>query len=54
MLTAVKSKQKTDKMVTELTKRWWGGTDHRGRCLNAMCDNKRDMAAAYDKKEAGF
>jgi len=44
-------KAEIDKMVTELTKQQQDEIDHRDWCIKEMNDNKRDTAAAYDKKE---
>lgn len=38
-------------MVTELTKQQQDEIDHRDWCIKEMDDNKRETAAAYDKKE---
>jgi len=45
-------KAEIDKMVTELTKQQQDEIDHRDWCIKEMNDNKRDTAAAYDKKES--
>jgi len=44
-------KAEIDKMVTELTKQQQDEIDHRDWCIKEMDDNKRETAAAYDKKE---
>jgi len=43
-------KAEIDKMVTEMTKQQQDEIDHRDWCIKEMNDNKRDTAAAYDKK----
>jgi len=45
-------KAEIDKMVAELTKQTQDEIDHRDWCIKEMNDNKRDTAAAYDKKES--
>jgi len=45
-------KAEIDKMVAELTKQQQDEIDHRDWCIKEMNDNKRDTAAAYDKKES--
>jgi len=44
-------KAEIDKMVTELAKQQQDEIDHRDWCIKEMADNKRETAAAYDKKE---
>jgi len=45
-------KAEIDKMVTELGKQQQDEIDHRDWCIKEMNDNKKDTAAAYDKKES--
>merc|ERR1719325_95398 len=45
-------KAEIDKMVAELTKQQQDEIDHRDWCIKEMNDNKKDTAAAYDKKES--
>lgn len=45
-------KAEIDKMVAELTKQQQDEIDHRDWCIKEMNENKRDTAAAYDKKES--
>lgn len=45
-------KAEIDKMVMELGKQQQDEIDHRDWCIKEMSDNKRDTAAAYDKKES--
>jgi len=45
-------KAEIDKMVAELNKQQQDEIDHRDWCIKEMNDNKRDTAAAYDKKES--
>jgi len=45
-----KVKAMIDEMVAELTKQQKDEVDHRDWCIKNMNENKRDTAAAYDKK----
>jgi len=45
-----KVKEMIDEMVAELTKQQQDEVDHRDWCIKEMNENKRDTAAAYDKK----
>jgi len=45
-----KVKEMVDEMVAELTKQQKDEVDHRDWCIKEMNENKRDTAAAYDKK----
>jgi len=45
-----KVKAMIDEMVAELTKQQQDEVDHRDWCIKEMNENKRDTAAAYDKK----
>merc|ERR1712207_113968 len=45
-----KVKEMIDEMVAELTKQQKDEVEHRDWCIKEMNENKRDTAAAYDKK----
>jgi hypothetical protein len=47
-----KVKEMIDEMVAELTKQQKDEVEHRDWCIKEMNENKRDTAAAYDKKES--
>merc|ERR1719253_2392289 len=47
-----KVKALIEKMVTELTKQQKDEVDHRDWCIDELNSNKRETAAAYDKKES--
>merc|ERR1711974_267221 len=47
-----KVKAEIDKMVVELSKQQEDEVAHRDWCIKEMNDNKRETAAAYDKKKA--